>query len=82
MKEAPSTSSSLLPYPGPPTQLATLMPSTDMPSPPTAGEHGPQLVHKPSSLVELTQVKVDLGSYSNNQISTQMHSNPLPQPTS
>ena len=69
----PSTSSSLLPYPGHSSQLATFTPSGPRPSPPTkllplieaAGEYGHQLVRKPFSLEELKQIKVDLGSYSN-----------------
>ena len=68
----PSTSSSLLPYPGHSSQLATFTPSGPRPSPPTkllplieaAGEYGSRLVYKHFFLVELNQIKAVLVSMS------------------
>lgn len=73
LEEAPSTFSSLLPYLGPPNQLTTLTPKSSpqiklLPFIEAAGECGPQLVHnpRPLSLIELKQIKVNLGGYSDN----------------
>ena len=57
---APSSYPNVPPYPGapPPQKPARVCPLVE-----TGGEFGPTWVHKPFSLLELRQIKQDLGSY-------------------
>ena len=62
LPSAPSLYPNVPPYPGapPPQKPARVHPLTE-----TGGEFRPNRIHKPFSLLELRQIKQDLGSYTN-----------------
>ena len=67
-------SSAPLPYKGPPLPpSAKVCPMVEAPG----GKFGPQLVHKPFSIVELKQIKAELGSFPDNPLNIPRDSNIL-----